>query len=115
MAILRKKPPVAEVLVVIVNRGKAEKVVKVLNNIRVDMQMTSLGKGSADSSMAEYFGLDVTEKEIVFAIIKLKDAEQILSVLNEKMKFTQKNTGLALTIPIKSATYNLLEQLGFIY
>ena len=50
---------------------------------------------------------------MIFAIIKLRDEETILTTLSEKLKFEEKNTGLALTLPIKSATYSTLEVLGF--
>lgn len=113
MAITRKKDPIIEFLMIIVERGKIDKAVAILQNMRVDAQVVSFGKGTTDSSMAEYFGTEGKEKEVLLAIIKMKDEEVILSALSEKLKFEEKNTGLAVTLPIKSATYSTLEFLGF--
>lgn len=113
MPITKKKDPIIEFLMVIVERGKVEKATAILQSMRVDAQVVSFGKGTADSSMAEYFGTEGKEKEVLFAIIKMKDEEIILSTLSEKLKFEEKNTGLAVTLPIKSATYSTLEFLGF--
>lgn len=109
----KKSSPIIEFLMVIVERGKIEKAITILQNMRVDAQVVSFGKGTTDSSIAEYFGTDGKEKEVLFAIIKLRDEETILNTLSEKLKFEEKNTGLALTLPIKSATYSTLEVLGF--
>jgi len=112
---VNKRPPIIELLMVIVNRDEDEKTMKILNNLNVDLQLLSLGKGTADSSLSDYLGLDVKEKCIIFSIIKLKDSEDILKVLKEKLYLHKKNTGVALTIPIKSATYNLIDKMGFVF
>ena len=108
-----KKPAIIDLLCVIVSRGTGNKVVKILDALKVDFQLLSLGQGTADSSMAEYFNLDAKEKEVVFAIIKTKNENLILANLNKLLKLEEKNTGIAATIPIKSATYSLVEQMGF--
>ena len=77
MPITKKKDPIIEFLMVIVERGKVEKATAILQSMRVDAQVVSFGKGTADSSMAEYFGTDGKEKEVLFAIIKMKDEEII--------------------------------------
>ncbi|NCB48655.1 MAG: hypothetical protein EOM55_03445 [Clostridia bacterium] len=112
---VKKKSPIIELLVVIVNRDEDENTIKILDNLNVDLQLLSLGKGTADSSLSDYLGFDIKEKTIIFSIIKLKDSDDILKILNEKFNFKKKNTGVALTIPIKSATYSLIDKLGFVF
>lgn len=112
---VKKKSPIIELLVVIVSRDEDENTMKILSNLHVDLQLLSLGKGTADSSFSDYLGLDIKEKAIIFSIIKLKDSEDILKILNEKFNFKRKNTGVAMTIPIKSTTYNLIDKMGFVF
>ncbi len=111
---VNKKSPIIELLMVIISREDDEKAMKILDNLHVDLQLLSLGFGTADSTLSDYLGLDIKEKAIIFSIIKLKDSEDILKILNDKFNFKEKNTGVALTIPIKSATYNLIDKMGFV-
>jgi len=110
-----KRAPLIELVMIIINRDGTEKAVKVLNNLQIDLQMISIGEGTADSSLSDYLGLDKKEKSVIFCVVKLKDKNEILSVLNEKLKFDKKNTGVALTIPIKSAPFALIERMGFVF
>lgn len=112
---MKKKSPIIELLMVIVNREEDEKAIKILSNLHVELQILSLGVGTADSSLGDYLGLDIKEKSIILALIKLKDSVEILRTLNEKLNFDKKNTGMALTIPIKSAAYSLIERMGFVF
>ncbi len=112
---MNKKTPIIELLIVIINKSKGEKAIKILNNLNINIQMLCFGKGTADSTMADYFGLDLGEKEVIFSLIKLKDSQKILNIINDKLQLDNKNTGIALTIPIKSAMYSLVEKMGFEY
>lgn len=108
-----KKPAIIDLLCVVVPRGTGDKATKILAALKVDFQLLSLGQGTADSTMAQYFNLDAKEKEVVFAIIKTKNENLILANLNNILQLEEKNTGIAFTMPIKSATYSLVEQMGF--
>lgn len=108
-----KRPPIIELLVIIVDRNKGEKVIRILNTLNVNLQVLSLGKGTADSTMADYFAVDTGEKDVIFALIKLKQAEKILEIINDNLKLDEKNTGIAFTIPVKSAMYSVIEKMGF--
>ncbi len=110
-----KKPPIMELLMVVVNREEDEKTIKILQNLEVDLQLLSFGKGTADSSLSDYLGMDTKEKCIIFALIKLKDSEDILKKLGEKLNLKKKNTGVALTMPIKSAIFSVVEKMGFVF
>jgi hypothetical protein len=110
----KKMEPIVELLMLVVDRDFGDNTVKILNSLHVDLQLLSLGYGTADSTMDDYLGLDKRQKSIIFALIKLKDSEKILKIMEEKFNFNKRNTGLALTIPIKSATLNLIEQMGYV-
>ena len=106
----KKSSPIIEFLMVIVERGKIEKAITILQNMRVDAQVVSFGKGTTDSSIAEYFGTDGKEKEVLFAIIKLRDEETILTTLSEKLKFEEKKHRSCTNPPNKEC--NILHSRG---
>ncbi len=110
-----QKPPIIELLIVIVNKDKGERAIKLLNDLDISLQILCFGKGTADSKVADYFGLDMGEKQVIFSLIKLKHSKEILRLLNDKLQLDSKNSGIAMTIPIKSAMYSLVEKMGFSY
>lgn len=108
-----KKLPLIELLCVIVEKNKGQKAIDILNALNVDLQVLSSARGTADSTLADYFSIDAGEKDMIFALIKIKHKSKILALLNENLGFEKKNSGLAFTIPIKSAMYSVLNQMGF--
>lgn len=108
-----KKLPIIELLCVVTQKNKGEKVIKILNALNVNLQILSLARGTADSTLQDYFAIDIGEKDMIFALIKIKHREKIMRLINENLELDKKNTGLAFTIPIKSAMYSVLSQMGF--
>lgn len=108
-----KKLPLIELICVIVEKNKAQKAIDILNALNVDLQVLSSARGTADSTLADYFSVDTGEKDMIFALIKIKHKSKILALLNENLGLEKKNSGLAFTIPIKSAMYSVLNQMGF--
>ena len=90
-----------------------KKAIDILNALNVDLQVLSSARGTADSTLADYFSVDTGEKDMIFALIKIKHKSKILALLNENLGLEKKNSGLAFTIPIKSAMYSVLNQMGF--
>ncbi len=108
----QKKLPVVELLGVVVTKNKGETAVKILNALNVNLQILTYAKGTADSTIAEYFDLDSGEKDMVFALIKVKHKQKILDALSTHLSLGTAD-GIAFTIPIKSAMYSTLSQMGF--
>ena len=79
--------------------------------MKVDLNIVSFGSGTATSAIADLFGLDNREKEVVFAVIKHDDSNLILDSLEEKFLTVEKYAGIAMTIPLKSITNQSLEQI----
>jgi len=98
------KAPIYQLLVVIVNRGKGSEVTDFLKSLKVEINIVGFGSGTAPSGLANLLGLYSKEKEIVFAVIKLKNSDKILDGLEDKILFQEKNAGIAFTIPLKSMT-----------
>ena len=104
-------PPKMEMLMVVVKRGKGDYVADFLKTMNVDLNIVSFGSGTATSAIADLFGLDNREKEVVFAVIKHDDSNLILDSLEEKFLTVEKYAGIAMTIPLKSITNQSLEQI----
>ena len=108
---LKKYKPVAEILCVIISHERSKRVVELLQEHNVELQMLSMGKGTADSKMAEMFNLGNIEKDVISAVISVQDEEYVIENL-QKLFEDGKTTGIAFTIPIKSATSDIIDLLN---
>ena len=100
-----------KLLITVVLRGKGETVCKELKNYQADFSVVFLGEGTASNQMMEYFSLDSKEKDVVFSIIHQGDEEKILELLEDKFKLSEKNLGMALTLPLSSINRMALEEI----
>ena len=104
-------PPMFEMLVVVVNRGRGQVLLNYLKSIDLDLSIVSFGEGTAPSSIAGLLGF-TQEKEVIFSVVNIKDSETILNLLDSIFLSTEKYFGIAFTIPLKSMTNNSLETLN---
>ena len=100
----KRSPAVYEMLVTIVNRGKGEKVLDFLKLKGIEHHIVTFGAGTAPTNLASLLSLYNKEKEVLFAIIKLKDSTKILDDLEKNILLSEKYAGIAFTIPLKSMT-----------
>ena len=103
-------PPMFEMLTVIVNRGKGEDVIDFLEKQKVNFNIATFGMGTAPSGIANMLSLYNQEKEVVFAVIKLEDSNDILDLLEENILLNEKFRGFAFTLPLKSMTNKAVER-----
>lgn len=108
---LKKYKPVAEILCVIVSHERSKKAIDILQGHNVELQMLSMGKGTADSKMAEMFNLGNIEKDIIFAVVSIQNEKAVIESM-QNLFLDGKTTGIAFTIPIKSATSDIIDLLG---
>lgn len=101
-------PPMFEMLVVVVNRGRGQVLLNYLKSIDININIVSFGEGTAPSSIASLLGFS-QEKEVIFSVVSLKDSEKVLDLLDSIFLSTEKYFGIAFTIPLKSITYNSLD------
>ena len=59
-----------ELMITVLERGKSQKYISVLEKYDVVLQMTMLGKGTATSELLNYLGLQENEKDILFSLVK---------------------------------------------
>lgn len=102
-------PPMFEMLVVVVNRGRGQAVLNYLKSIEVNINIVSFGEGTAPSNIASLLGYN-QEKEVIFSVVNLKDSEKVLDLLDSIFLSTEKSAGIAFTIPLKSMTSYSLEK-----
>lgn len=91
-----------KLLVTIINRGKENFFVDLLENFSVNFQCICLGHGTANSEVLDMLGLDTPQKDILLSVIKDDESTMIMETLNEKFKTVKNANGIAFTIPIKS-------------
>ncbi len=96
-------PAMFEMLIVIVNRGRGQAVLNYLKSIDVNINIVSFGEGTAPSNIASLLGFN-QEKEVLFSVVNLKDSEKVLDLLDSIFLSTEKYSGIACTIPLKSMT-----------
>lgn len=97
-----------ELLITTVNRSKAEYYIDLLQSFEVNLQFVTLGHGTADAKMRALFGLDDSDKTVIFSVIqgnKLKDA---LETLDNKFRTIKNGKGVAYTVPLSSMIGTLL-------
>ncbi len=80
---------------VIVNRGLGSKVLHIARQSGLPGGTVFLGKGTFDNQFLKALALNDTHKEIVLLVAEEFAAEKFLNILNESMKFSKPNHGIA--------------------
>lgn len=70
------------------------------NNVPVNF--ITLGNGTATNELMDYFGLDGTEKAVIFSIVTRKTWKKLKSGLEQEMRIDIPGTGVAFIIPLAS-------------
>ncbi len=104
-----------ELLVAIVERGKSEKVSEILKVHDCIFTLTTLGQGTARSEAADIFGFGIVDRDVVWALVNPLMSQRILDTLNNVLELNQPQRGIAMCIPINSASNLMLDTLGINY
>lgn len=97
-----------ELLVTVVARNKAEYYEDLILSFDVNMQMTALASGTANSQMLSLLGLSDSEKSVIFSIIQQDKIPKAVRTLEEKFKTIKGGNGIAFTIPLTSVIGKLI-------
>ena len=97
-----------ELLVTIVGKRKAEYYTDLIQSLDVNMQVTAFGRGTADTKMLMYLGLDDSEKAVIFSVIQENMIPKAMNLLDEKFKTIKDGKGVAFTIPFTSVIGTLI-------
>jgi len=89
-----------KLLITIVDREYSSKVIKLYENEEYNIQFVSLGKGTANSQMLEYFGFGETEKTVIITIIEKNDVPILFEKLSSSYDLQGKT--VAFTVSLSS-------------
>ena len=95
-------PKKLKLLVLVVNKTKADFYIDFLQSFEVNMQMQMHAMGTAGSEMLHYLGLEESEKRVIFSIIREDRAEEAMRGLEEKFSTLRGGKGIAYTVPLSS-------------
>ena len=93
-------PKKLKLLVLVVNTNKADFYTDFLQSFEVNMQMQMHAKGTAGSEMLHYLGLEESEKQVLFSIVREDMAPLALKGLEEKFATIRGGKGIAYTVPL---------------
>ena len=79
-----------------------------LHSFDVNMQVITLGHGTADASMMAYFGLDDLDKAVIISVITEAKIHDALAALEDKFAKIKNGKGIAYTVPLDGVIGTLI-------
>ena len=95
-------PKKLKLLITVVNKNKAEFYMDYLQEFEINMQMSMRARGTADSDLIHYLGLEDSEKRVLFSLVREDMAPAALRGLEEKFETVRDGKGIAYTVPLSS-------------
>ncbi len=96
----------------IITRDRTKNFAAFYDRYGVSVNFITLGNGTAGNEILDYFGLDGTEKAVIFSVVKKETWKQIKTGLQKEMQIDIPGTGIAFIIPLSSI--GGLKQLHFL-
>ena len=96
-------------LMIIASKSVEKKYIDLLEKYKVKFKAITYGKGTASSSLLEYFGLNEVEKIIIFAVLPRVMGKHVLRYAKSRLKLEEPGNGIAFTIPLSSSTKYMQE------
>ena len=104
-----------EIICVIVDRKLEKDTEYVLDKHQINNYVTFLGEGTAKSAIGDLFGFGITEKSVFIGFVDREKSRNALEDLREKIGYNKDGRGLAMTLPLSSATSTMLDMLNIEY
>lgn len=89
-----------ELLVLVVNRSKAEFYLDFLNDFEINLHTVMPAHGTAKTEILEYLGLTDDSKAVIFNIVREDQIPAVLAALEEKFQTIRNGKGIAFTVPL---------------
>lgn len=86
----------------IITRDRTKDFAAFYDRYGVSVNYITLGYGTASHELLDYFGLDGTEKAVIFSVVTKKTWRKIKSGLQKEMQIDIPGTGVAFIIPLSS-------------
>lgn len=91
-----------QVLVTITERKLTKRFADFYKALGLDVSVTMLGTGTAASEVLDYFGLDGSEKSVMFHFLTMEKWKGVKKQLRLSMNIDIPGVGIAFTVPISS-------------
>jgi len=89
-------------MVTITNRNLTKRFTTFYSELGLDISFITVGAGTAASEILDYFGLDGTEKSVLFHIVTTEKWKEVKRQLQVKMKIDIPGIGIAFLLPLSS-------------
>lgn len=86
----------------IITRDRTRDFAAFYDRYGVPVNFITLGNGTANNELLDYFGLDGTEKAVIFSVVARKTWKRIKTGLEREMQIDVPGTGIAFIIPLAS-------------
>ncbi len=100
-----------EIVCVMIDRKLEKDTEEVLTKYNVQNYVTFLGEGTAKSAMGDLFGFGISEKSVIVGLVERVNSRKLLEDLRDELGYDKSGRGLAMTLPLSSATNTMLEML----
>ena len=113
-ASVRAKPTISKLkmIVIIVNRGKGNFFLDVLEQFPVNFQMMTVGSGTVRQQHVTLLDYVENEKDILFSVVAEDHVAKVMRTLDEKFETVRGCAGVAFAVPFSSvmgvSTYRFL-------
>lgn len=89
-------------MVSIINRNQAKRFEECYKEHNIHVMLETVGAGTAVSEMLDYFGLEATEKLILFSVVTGELWTKVKKDLQSRLKIDIPGTGIAFIVPMSS-------------
>ncbi|MCR4728478.1 MAG: hypothetical protein K5796_07515 [Lachnospiraceae bacterium] len=90
------------ILVVVVNRKKAEYYADLIQSFDANLQFVGFGEGTVKPGMLGYTGLAENDKAIIISVIRADREKEALRTIGDKFKSVKDGKGIAYTVSMTS-------------
>ena len=89
-------------MVTITDRDRTKRFTNFYKENGIDISMITVGRGTAASEILDYFGLDGSEKCVLFQVVTDTKWKELKQGLRRKLQIDVPGTGIAFVIPLSS-------------
>lgn len=104
----KQKAPIS-LLLIIADKGTDEIIQEYFSKKNLRAGLTFMGKGTAESQIADIFGFGLNEKDIIACLIPKAKEDKIIKEVTELIGIEKDAYGLTMLLDLTSATSSILE------
>ena len=89
-------------MVTITERASAKRFLELFDRHSVTVTLSTLGAGTARSELLDYFGLEKTEKVVIFSVVTRSTWRAVKQAMQRELSIDVPGTGIAFIVPLSS-------------